>query len=69
MERTINDNLRMELNLKVPQLADQEMEIKELKRCQMHDRQQIEKSDIFVSRLQGQLATQQTRIDGLQEVP
>ena len=68
MERTINDNLRMELNLKGPQLEDQAMEIKELKRCQMQDREQIEKSDIFISRLQGQLATQQARIDSLQEV-
>jgi len=30
---------------------------------------QIEKSDMFVSKLQGQIAAQQLRIDGLQVTP
>jgi septal ring factor EnvC (AmiA/AmiB activator) len=67
-ERTINDNLRVELSLKAPHIEDMEMEIKELKRGQKHDREQIERSDTFISKLQGQIGTQQMRIDGLQEV-
>ena len=54
--------------MKAPHIEDMEMEIKELKRGQKHDREQIERSDTFVSKLQGQIGTQQMRIDGLQEV-